>query len=74
MSERIELQMWNSKEYKKQEARPEIDMLPADFRELGEAAQPLYQLLKAKYTPHHRIIVDYDGVKVASDEIFCPLT
>lgn len=37
--------MWNRKEYKKQEARPEIDMLPADFRELGEAAQPLYQLL-----------------------------
>lgn len=37
--------MRNSKEYKKQEARPEKDMLPADFRELGEAAQPLYQLL-----------------------------
>lgn len=37
--------MWNSKEYKKQEARPEIDMLPADLRELGEAAQTLYQLL-----------------------------
>ena len=58
--------MWNSKEYKKQEARPEIDMLPADFRKLGEAAQPLYQLLKANYTPHHRIIVAYDGVSVES--------
>ena len=57
---------------KKQEAC-QGGTLPADFRELEMAAEPMHRILREKYTPHHRIIVDCEGVRVVSDEIFQPL-